>query len=200
MTDRTLRVAYHEAGHAVAAYSLGHPINTLQAWSSDGKMKHPVPKDRMGHVDHFSDAVIALAGEGFCDSIGLSKFGSDEQDKKNAARALVFGAPEDAPLANVQAGLAVVEQATRELVSSERFRDLALDLAGELAEKHFMIGSEIDRFLRQRDPHAKALDEARDAAWPQAEASIGLMSDWSPLGFRLPGTPGRGRREVAAYF
>ena len=77
---------------------------------------------------------------------------------------------------------------------------LGIDLAGELSKKHLMFGSEIERFLRQRDPHVRARVEAEDAVRPRAMASIGLMSDWSPLGFRLPGTPGRGRREVAAYF
>lgn len=154
----------------------------------------------MDHVDYFADALIALAGRAYTDSTGLSRFGSDEQDQKNAARALVFGTPEDAPLANVQAGLAVVKQATKALVSTERFTMLGIDLAGELSKKHFMIGSEIERFLRQRDPQAKALEEAHDAVRPKAVASIGRMTDWSPLGFRLPGIPGRGRREVAAYF
>lgn len=130
LMDATPLVAAHEAGHAVAAYALGCPITKLEAWSSDGLMKHPAPKDRMDHIDYLADALIALAGRAYTDSIGLSRFGSDEQDQKNAARALVFGAPEDAPLANVQAALAVVEEASRALVSTERFTMLTIDLAG----------------------------------------------------------------------
>lgn len=63
-----------------------------------------------------------------------------------------------------------------------------------------MIGCEIERFLRQRDPHVKVFEEAHDAVRPKdSGAYLCRASDWSPLGFRLSATLGRGRREVAAY-
>ena len=199
--DATILIATHEAAHATACFVLGHPVETLQAWSTDGKTRHPTPKTEEGQVDGFALAQIALSGEAFTEALGLSKFGSNEVDKMNAAKAILLSSPKDAPLANVHAGLEVLEQATKGLVSSERFTNLALDLSSELAAKHFMIGSEIERFLGERDPHAKALEEAHDAVRPkESGAYLCRASDWSPLSFSLPGTPGRGRLEVAAYF
>jgi hypothetical protein len=158
--DTTKLIAAHEAGHATACYVLGVPIDTVQAWNGDGRNQVRSDFDH----DWFDLARIALAGRAFIEHLGLTPLSDNAHDRKVAAecvfKALVSSLDDDRADLDQEVGVAVmefVEQATRELVSTDRFRGLALDLSCELAQRNWIFGPEAERFLYDRDPHIRIL-------------------------------------------
>lgn len=144
------RTAAHEAAHCIAAYLVEIPLAKVEI-DGDGhgltKTKSPRRIIDGDPADSFNQALVLLAGGAYERSIGLEPTG----DNGDFTKAAVLIAESFESKAAARQGFDIALEATHELVSSDRFHVLAARLTPFLADKSWVYGGDVEKFLREND-------------------------------------------------
>nr|MBA2600736.1 hypothetical protein [Actinomycetota bacterium] len=151
-TDQRPLASFHEASHVVAAFLQGRSVEFVTARAS-GRSAGSTETGRVfGDLQTTEDCEIeivsALAGCEASRSLGLDDRGSDHDERVAGEIALHA-------TSTVEQAIALFDKArarTRRLVATERFQNLAVALAAELAAVPAMSGRRAAELLASWDP------------------------------------------------
>jgi hypothetical protein len=164
------RTAAHEAAHAVGAYLMGIPLDNVEVWHGEGRVKVNKAVSRPSS-DPFAHAVMMLAAGEYMRMVGADA--NDDTDFVGATFLIAMQFDDRPKAAREAAGreaFGIVLEATHSLVRSDRFRILVARLAPILAEKHWNYGPSVIRFLEENDPDRPPRRSVSHAPRRQLEA------------------------------
>jgi len=127
--SKLLRTAAHEASHAVAAYVMGVPLDRVEVWDGEGRVKVNKAVSRPSG-DPFAHAVVMLAADEYMRMVGAPA--NDDIDYTGASFLIARQFDDRPRAARKSAGreaFGIVLEATHSLVRSDRFRTLVARLA-----------------------------------------------------------------------